>query len=106
MDKKIKHLPLILNDTNFLSRIRTVLVERPLFLTEHAKLRMKQRKVSLKQVRECVAKGAVEEPAHLTAHGDWAATLGYFYAGELLKVVAAISRDTKGELVVVITVII
>lgn len=86
--------------------MRTVLVGRSLFLTDHAKLRMKERKVSSKQVYECIAKGGIDEPAHITAHGDWAATVGYFTGGDYIKVAVAISKDDKGDLIVVITVIV
>ena len=49
----------MLNDANYLSRMRAVLASRPLFLTDHAKGRMKLRKVSSKQIHDCVAKGVV-----------------------------------------------
>ncbi len=106
MTSKIKPLPLVLNDTNYLSKMRAVLANRSLFLTDHAKGRMKLRKVSSKQIHDCVAKGVIEEPAHITAHGDWSATVGYFTGGDYIKVATAISKDEKGELIVVITVII
>lgn len=67
---------------------------------------MKERKVSSKQVYECIAKGAVDEPAHITVQGDWAATVGYFTGGDYIRVAVAISKDDKGDLIVVITVIV
>jgi len=106
VNSNIKPLPLALNDANFLSEMRAVLATRPLFLTVHAKERMKERKVSIKQVHECVNKGLVEEPAHINAHGNWSATVGYFTGGDYVKVATAISKDDKGDLIVVITVIV
>ena len=43
---KIKALPFILNDANFLLRVRDILQARSMFLSDHAKKRMVQRKVS------------------------------------------------------------
>lgn len=106
MNSNIKPLPLALNDANFLSRMRGVLATRSLFLTAHAKERMKERKVSIRQIIECVSKGTVDEPAHINAHGNWSATVAYFTGGDYVKVATAISEDDKGELIVVITVII
>jgi len=106
VNSKIKPLPLVLNDANYLSKMRTVLASRPLFLTDHAKVRMKERKVSSKQIHDCVAKGAIEEPAHINVHGHWSATVGYFTGGDYVKVVTAINQNDKGEFIVVITVII
>lgn len=106
MNSNIKPLPLALNDANYLSKMRAVLTSRPLFLTDHAKVRMKERKVSSKQIHDCVAKGAIEEPAHINVRGHWSATVGYFTGGDHVKVVTAITQDDKGEFIVVITVII
>ena len=96
----------MLNDANYLSRMRAILASRPLFLTDHAKARMKLRKVGNKQVHDCLAKGTIEEPAHINVRGHWSATVGYFTGGDYVKVVTAITQDDKGELMVVITVII
>ncbi|PPC95688.1 MAG: hypothetical protein CTY32_08395 [Methylotenera sp.] len=106
MSTNVKSLPLVLNDANFLERLRAASKSQSPFLTDHAKARMRQRRVSSKQVYECIAKGAIEEPAHLTKFGEWAATIGYFTGGDYIKVAAAISSNDKGEMIIVITVIV
>lgn len=102
---KIKALPFILNDANFLLRVRDILQARSMFLTDHAKKRMVQRKVSSQQILQCLQRGSIEEPAHLTIYGDWSATIGYFTGGEYVNVAVAITKDNKGEVIIVITVI-
>jgi len=104
--KNVKPLPVTLNDANYIERLRSVLEVRSMFLTDHAKKRMRERKVSNSQIIQCLEKGTIDEPAHLTIHGDWSATLGYFTGGDYVKVSTAISKDNKGELIVVITVIV
>lgn len=101
----IKTLPLILNDANFLLRVHVILQTRSMFLTNHAKKRMVQRKVSSQQILQCLERGFIDEPAHLTIYDDWSATIGYFTGGDYVKVAAAISKDNKGEIIIVITVI-
>ncbi len=106
MIENVQTLPVVLNDANYLEKLRTVFKGKSPFLTDHAKLRMKQRKVSSKQVFECIEKGTIEEPAHLTKYGEWSATVGYFTGGDYVKVATAISSNDKGEMIVVITVIV
>jgi Domain of unknown function (DUF4258) len=102
----VRTLPFILNDVNFLLHMREILQARSMFLTDHAKKRMFQRRVSSQQILQCLQHGSIDEPAHLTIQGDWSATIGYFTGGDYVKVAAAISKDNKGELIIVITVIV
>ena len=102
----VRTLPFILNDANFLLHMREILQARSMFLTDHAKKRMVQRRVSSQQILQCLERGLIDEPAHLTIHGDWSATIGYFTGGDYVKVAAAISKDNKGEIIIVITVIV
>lgn len=106
MITNVESLPIVLNDANFLDKLRSISDSRSPFLTDHAKARMRERRVSSKQVFECIAKGTIEEPAHLTQYGEWAATVGYFTGGDYIRVAAAISSDNKGEMIIVITVIV
>lgn len=106
MISNIQSLPLVLNDANFLEKLRAISISQSPFFTDHAKVRMRERKVSSKQVYECIAKGIIEESAHLTKFGEWAATIGYFTGGDYIKVAAAISNNNKGEMIIVITVIV
>lgn len=52
--------PFILNDANFLKRLRLAAADTSRIVTvPHAVKRMRQRKVSLNQVVECLRKGTV-----------------------------------------------
>ena len=94
-----------LSDAGCLKRLRASVKESDrVVLTRHAKQRMKQRRINQRQVMECLRKGRVCEPAHLTIHGDWMATLEHRYAGDMVRVVVAIERQEDGELAVVVTV--
>lgn len=94
-----------LNDAKFLQRLRSALLVQSYQLTTHAKARMVKRKISTSQVLQCLGKGKIDEPAHLTAQGDWKATLGYQTGGDYVQVAAAISKNEKGDLIIIITVI-
>jgi len=53
---------------------------------------------------ECLRKGRIYEPAHLSIQGDWKATLEHQYAGDVVRVAVAIERQEDGEMAVVVTV--
>lgn len=97
--------PLQLSDVGFLRKLRSIAADSArVVLTTHAKARMRQRRINLKQVLHCLQKGHIVEPAHLTIHGDWKATLEHQCAGDLVRVAVAIERQDDGELAVVVTV--
>ena len=97
--------PMQPSDTGFLRKLRAIAKDsHRVVLTKHAKQRMKQRRVNYRQVMECLCKGHIAEPAHLSIHGDWMATLEHRYAGDVVRVVVAIERQEDGELAVVVTV--
>jgi hypothetical protein len=94
-----------LSDTGFLKKLRAIVKDSDrVVLTKHAKQRMRQRRVNQRQMMECLRKGLICEPAHLTIHGDWMATLEHQYAGDAVRVVVAIEPQEDGELAVVVTV--
>ena len=94
-----------LSDAGFLKKLRVIAKDsHRVVLTKHAKQRMKQRRINQRQIMECLRKGQIHEPAHLTVHGDWKATLEHQYAGDVVRVVVAIERQEDGELAVVVTV--
>lgn len=98
--------PLPLNDPNFLQKLRTVIQDTSrIELTSHARERMKTRRVSFRQVLECLRQGRVCESAHLTVHGDWKATLLHQYAGDVVRIAVALRRTGDDDFAVVITVI-
>jgi hypothetical protein len=94
-----------LSDVGFLKKLRAIAKDSDrVVLTKHAKQRMRQRRVNYRQVMECLRKGRICEPAQLTIHGDWKATVEHQYAGDAVRVVVAIERQEDGELAVVVTV--
>ncbi len=95
-----------LSDAGFLKKLHVIAKDsHRVVLTGHAKQRMKQRRINLRQVLECLRKGRIHEPAHLTIQGDWKATLEHHYAGDMVRVAVAIEKQEDGDLAVVITVI-
>jgi hypothetical protein len=97
--------PMQLSDVGFLKRLRVIIKDsHNVVLTKHAKKRMKQRRINDRQVHECLRKGRIAEPAHLTIQGDWKATLEHQCAGDMVRVAVAIERQEDGDLAVVVTV--
>ena len=72
--------------------------------TNHARLRLRQRRILLTQVQYALLRGHVVEPAHQDLKGNWKCTLQATVAGDLVKVAAALVEDEAGNTVVVITV--
>ena len=94
-----------ISDAAFIKKLRAVAKDSyRVVLTPHAKQRMKQRRINLRQVLDCLRKGRIYEPAHLTIHGDWKATLEHQCAGDVVRVAVAIERQEDGDLAVVVTV--
>lgn len=77
---------------------------RPLVFTEHAELRMKQRRIGRRQVLETLRNGTISEPLHQDARGDWRCNVSWFYAGVRLTVGVVFKINDRGEWVVVATV--
>lgn len=101
----ITPLPFILNDANFLKRLRLAAADTSRIVTlPHAIKRMKQRKVTPNQVVECLRKGTVSESAHLTQYGDWKATISYRCGGDTVVVAVVLEMKENGDYCIVITV--
>lgn len=93
------------SDAGFLKKLRAIAQNSArVVLTGHARKRMRQRRIGLRQVIECLRRGRIAEPAHLTIHGDWKATVEHQCAGDTVRVAVAIERQEDGELAVVVTV--
>jgi len=98
-------IPLRLNDANMLRLIRTIAEETGnIFITRHAKARMKQRRISQTQVYACLRQGVISESAHEDLGGDWKCTLAHRHAGDEIHVAAAIRKDENGDWIAVVTV--
>jgi len=96
---------LTLSDTGFLRRLRGLASDSSyVILTRHAKQRMRERRISMTQVMEGLRRGRIVEPAHLTIHGDWKATLEHQCAGDIVRIAVAIEQQDDNDYAVVITV--
>lgn len=97
--------PLKLSDPAFLKRVRDLSADSTrVVLTTHAKMRMRERKITFREVLECLRKGVICEPAHLNQEGDWKATLRHQSGGESVQVAVALERQEDGDFAVIITV--
>jgi hypothetical protein len=70
-------------------------------LTPHAKLRCKQRKITLLQIIKCLERGIVSEPVHINAHGNWQLNLSCRAAGE--DITCSVAIDTTRLLIIITT---
>lgn len=87
----INFIPIRLNDANALRIVRTLAVESAnVYVTSNAKLRMQQRKITLKQVLCCLRSDGIYESVHLDIRGDWRFTLRHTIAGDEVTVAVAI----------------
>lgn len=76
------------------------------FLTGHAKARMRQRKITLKQIICCLEHGAIKEGPARNTKGNWLITLEVISAGDIIKGVFELEYDEELQnFVVVVTVI-
>ena len=90
--------PLPLNDVNMLRIIRQLAKDTSnIFISSHAKKRMKQRKITQTQVYACLRFGAIYESAHPDIKGDWKCTMQHLHAGDEVRVAAAIESGGQGE---------
>ncbi|WP_353958754.1 DUF4258 domain-containing protein [Zwartia vadi] len=101
----INVIPLRLNDANALRIVRALAaVSANIYASSHAKLRMQQRNITLKQVLCRLRSGFILESAHLDIKGDWRLTMRHSVAGDDVKVAVALKQGTRGRMIVVITV--
>jgi hypothetical protein len=104
MGMPIQPLPLKLNDTNLQRLIREAAAETArVYMTPHAKQKMRERQIAPRQVYECLRKGYVSEPARINIKGNWQCTLTWRHAGDDVSVAAALERDDGGDWVIVVT---
>ncbi|MFA5531779.1 MAG: DUF4258 domain-containing protein [Thiohalomonadaceae bacterium] len=72
-------------------------------ITDHARERMAQRRITDAQVVRCLKHGLITEGPARGVRGNWEFTLEVLSAGDPVAIVAALDRDTRGNYVVVIT---
>ena len=78
--------------------------KRRLVFTEHAELRMQERRIGRRQVLQTLQNGHISEPLHQDIRGDWRCNVSWFYAGVRLTVGVVFKLSDKGEWVVIATV--
>lgn len=101
----VEPLPFRLNDANLLRLVREIAQDTgKVFITRHAKRRMRERSITPTQVYACLRQGSVSEPAHEDIGGDWKCTLVHRHAGDEVHVAAAVRRDENGDWIAVVTV--
>jgi hypothetical protein len=97
--------PLRLNDVNMLRVIRGMAEKtEKVFITRHAKARMRERRITSAQVYACLRHGNISESAHVDISGDWKGTLMHRHAGDEGHVAAALRRNENGDWIAVVTV--
>lgn len=76
------------------------------FLTDHARKRMKQRKITLPQILCCMEHGQFDEGPYRESNGSWKMKLSVISAGDVISVVVVLDYDDiSNDHSVVITVI-
>ncbi len=78
--------------------------KRRLVFTDHAELRMQERRIGRRQVLQTLQNGHISEPLHQDIRGDWRCNVSWFYAGVRLTVGVVFKLSDKGEWVVIATV--
>ena len=101
-----KPIPFKLSAPQVLRLIREVAQDSfRVIVTDHARQRMRQRKINLVQVINCLLKGQIDEGPSLDTHGNWVCSVRWRHAGDFIKVAVALKHDLKtGKKLIVITV--
>ena len=105
MGMTIQSIPFRLNDVNLQRLIRETAEDTArVFISPHAKKRMRERKITPTQIYDCLRRGSVTEPAHTNSKGHWQCILNRRSAGDDVNVAAVLERDEHGDWVIVVTV--
>jgi hypothetical protein len=95
-------VPIRMNDATALRLLREIAQDSArVILTGHARLRMRQRKVTVPQIIACLQRGIVAEPVALDAHGYWKLTVSHRVAGKDLNVAVAIDVPSRAIVITV-----
>ncbi len=97
-------LPFKLDDVGVLRLIRETAAETSrVFFVDHAKKRMRERKITPTHIYGCLRRGTVREPAFVNIRGHWQCTLTRKYAGDEITAIVALERNDDGNWIAVIT---
>jgi hypothetical protein len=89
-------IPLRLTPAIAIKMIREVAADtNNIVIIEYGKRRMRQRRISRRQVELCVQKGTVAEGPFMNQHGNWQLNLYRHAAGEEITCVIAIDWRNK-----------
>jgi hypothetical protein len=95
-------VPMRMNDATALKVLREIATDSArVILTDHARQRMRQRKVSPVQVLTCLQRGIISEPVALDLHGNWKLTVAHRVAGKDLNVAVAIDVPNRAIVITV-----
>ena len=76
------------------------------FFVEHARLRMRQRRISVADVLACLRSGRITEPVHQDIRGRWKCALAGIVSGQHVTVATGFQWDSTAEcFLIVVTVI-
>jgi hypothetical protein len=91
-----------MNDATALKVLREIATDSArVILTDHARLRMRQRKASPAQVLTCLQRGIISEPVALDPYGNWKLTVAHRVAGKDLNVAVAIDIPSRAIVITV-----
>lgn len=100
-----KVIPIKMNDADALSILRgCVANDSRVFISPHAKERMLERNITLKQVLTCIEKGRITESPYRDVRGDWRCSIEHYTSGSAVTVAIAFKYNNSGERIVVVTV--
>jgi len=100
-----KVIPIKMNDADALSILHgCVANDSRVFISPHAKERMLERNITLKQVLACIEKGRITESPYRDVRGDWRCSIEHYTSGNAVTVAIAFKYNNSGERIVVVTV--
>lgn len=98
----VRIIAFVMDDANFKRRVARLAADSSrVIIVRHARLRMRQRKITLPQVLEVLRKGSIVEPVHQEIRGAWRAKLEKVVAGDRVQVVASLETVDEQEVIVV-----
>jgi len=75
-----------------------------IYLSNHARIRMRERGITRAQVEYCLRNGHLDEPAHKNIRGNWQCRLQCVHAGDWIRVAVALEKDEADQWIMVLTV--
>ncbi|ADE13786.1 conserved hypothetical protein [Nitrosococcus halophilus Nc 4] len=104
MSNKNKIAQLQLSDKRAREIIREAVLDTSrIQWSKHARKRMRERRITTRQVLDVLSKGKIIEGPVRGTTGDWECTLERFVAGDNVVVVVAIETDSAGQPVIIVT---